>query len=165
LRPHIIHTSMHSLPSSHNEVTRARKRPGGPSSYWDCEATCTERIQCGTAGRSTRWGEAWQAWQGSGSMLATMLANRTLLDLLRCWLAAAIAFVRGVFASRQVWEMCCPCRPLSWPATCSPVLRVVRPHQSRCLFGCACRRAPADKRIVRRGCTWLCRRECTNTGP
>jgi len=27
----------------------------------------------GTAGRSTRWGGAWQAWQGSGSMLATML--------------------------------------------------------------------------------------------
>jgi hypothetical protein len=66
------------------------------------------------------------------------------VDLLRGWLAAAIAFVRGVFASHQVREMCCPCRPLSWPATCSPVLRVVRPHQSRCLFGCACRRAPAD---------------------
>ena len=55
----------------------------------------------GTAGRSTRWGEAWQAWQGSGNMLATKLANRTLLDLLRGWLAAAIAFVRGVCASPE----------------------------------------------------------------
>jgi hypothetical protein len=124
-------------------------------------ATCTERIQCGTAGRSTRWGEEWQAWQGSGSMLATMLANRTLLGLLRSWLAAAVAFVRGVFASRDVREKCCPCRPLSWPATCSPVLRVVRLHPGRCLCGCACRRAPADKRIARRGCTWGCRRDRT----
>ena len=44
------------------------------------------------AGRS-RW-VWWQAWQGSGSMLATMLANKTLLGLLRSWLAAAVAFVR-----------------------------------------------------------------------
>ena len=44
---------------------------------------------------------------------------------------------------RNVWKVCCPCRPLSWPSTCPPVLRVVRTHQSRCLFGCACGTAPA----------------------
>ena len=124
-------------------------------------ATCTERIQCGTAGRSTRWGEEWQVWQGSGSMLATMLANKTLLGLLHSWFATAVAFVRGVFASRDVWEKCCPCRLLSWPATCSPVLRVVRPHQSWCLCGCACRRAPANKRIARRGRTRAWHRDRT----
>jgi hypothetical protein len=89
-------------------------------------------------------------------MLAPMLANRALLDLLRGWLTAAIAFVRGVRASRCVWGTCCPCRPLSWPATCPPVLRLVRIRQSRCLFGCACRRAPVDQLIARRGCTWAC---------
>ena len=125
-------------------------------------ATCIERIQCGTAGRSTRWGEGWQAWQGSGSMLATMLANKTLLGLLHSWPAAAFAFVQGVFAPRDVREKCCPCRPLSWPATCVPVLRVVRPHPSRCLCGCACRRPPADKRIARRWRTRARHRDRTN---
>ena len=125
-------------------------------------ATCIERIQCGTAGRSTGWGEGWQAWQGSGSMLATMLANKTLLGLLHSWPAAAFAFVQGVFAPRDVREKCCPCRPLSWPATCVPVLRVVRPHPSRCLCGCACRRPPADKRIARRWRTRARHRDRTN---
>ena len=58
----------------------------------------------------------------------------------------------------------CPCRPLSWASTCPPVLRVVRTHQSRCLFGCACHTVPAGKRIARRGSLWACCRERTNGG-
>ena len=47
---------------------------------------------------AAEWNVTWQAWQGSGSMLATMLANKTLLGLLHSWFAAAVAFVQGGFA-------------------------------------------------------------------
>jgi hypothetical protein len=106
----------------------------------------------GSAGRSTRWCEAWQAWQDSGNMLATMLANRALLDLLRGWLTAAIASrARSSCIALCVGNvLSMPTALMARPATCPPMLRLVRIHQSRCLFGCACHRAPADKRIARR---------------
>ena len=152
MRPHTIHTSVHSLHSSYNEGKH--KRPGGPSRQWDCEATCTERIQRARGGsaRGAAQGGARHGRRGRTVVICWHQCWQTG----RCWTCcaagytAAIAFVRGVRASRCVWGMCCPCRPLSWPATCPPVLRLVRIHQSRCLFGCACRRAPADKRIAQR---------------
>ena len=46
-----------------------------------------------------------------------------------------------------------------------PRAEAVRIHKQMWLFWCACHRAPADKRIARRGCTWGCRRDRTNNGP
>ena len=107
----------------------------------------------GKAGRSMMVcgvaGVAWQ-WQHAGHKAGKQNAAGPVAQLAR---SCSRVRARSFRITRCAGEALSMPSALMATATCSPVLRVVRPHPSRCLCGCACRRAPASKRIARRGST------------